>query len=244
MDSNVQFAIPPTLFSARDRRRGWVLSIISALCRAFSRCPEMFLFVPLLIIINAPVVVGSTFHSMIFQADAVRHGEWWRLFTHPFVHVTWYHLLLDGTACVALYGSLMGASVFRRVTYIIAGAAGSLALSWAGAPGIATSGLCGLSGIAHGLMAVSALEMISTNPPGSAEHRIGWISFLLVVAKAAFEAVSGRMFFAFLDFGLLGSPVAVSHAGGIIGCLAAVFVLSRAPNGPRPNLRAPVPLPT
>ena len=191
------------------------------------RRPELLLFLSLLIILNTPVLFGSGCQSLVFQPDAVRNGQWWRLFTHPFVHVTWYHLLLDGTAFLTLYSSLLDSSIFRRMLYVCAGAAGSLLLSSAAAPAIQATGLCGLSGIAHGLMAVSALEMIAGNPRHSAEQRIGLISFSFVVAKAAFEALTGRMFFAFLDFGLLGDPVAVSHAGGIVGSLLAMLLLTR-----------------
>ena len=188
----------------------------------------MLLFLALLAIFNIPVLTGSCWGSMMFQPGAVQNGEWWRLFTHPFVHVTWYHLLLDGAAFLALYHSLIESSVVRRLLYVLAAAAGSLCVSWVVAPGMSTSGLCGVSGIAHGLMAVSALEMVNGQPPGSAERRIGQISFLLVVGKAAVEALTGRMLFAFLYFGMVGDPVAVSHAGGVIGGLLAVLVLKRA----------------
>jgi rhomboid family GlyGly-CTERM serine protease len=188
--------------------------------------PELIGFVALLVICNTPILLGPSFHSLAFQPEAVRHGEWWRIFTHPFAHLTWYHLLLDGSAFLSLYQSLQEPKFSARLAYVGAAAAGSLALSIAAAPAFAASGLCGLSGMAHGLMAITTLEMVARFPRGSAEHRIGWIGFTLVVAKAAFEAVTGRMFFAFLDFGLLGHPVAVSHAGGIIGGLAAYFLLT------------------
>lgn len=187
--------------------------------------PELLFFFLLLIILNTPVLFGSGCQSLMFQSDAVRNGQWWRLFTHPFVHVTWYHLLLDGTAFLTLYYSLAENKLFRRLLYVFAAGTGSLLLSWVASPAMATSGLCGLSGIAHGLMAVSALEMIGGNPPHSVERRIGLVSFILIIGKAAFEALTGRMFFAFLDFGLLGDPVAVSHAGGIVGSLLAMFLL-------------------
>jgi rhomboid family GlyGly-CTERM serine protease len=189
--------------------------------------PELLLFLALLAVFNIPVLTGSCWRAMMFQPGAVQSGEWWRLFTHPFIHVTWYHLLLDGTAFLALYHSLIEPSAVRRLLYVLAAGAGSLFLSWATAPGMSTSSLCGLSGVAHGLMAVSALEWVAGQPPGSTERRIGQISFLLVVGKAAVEAFSGRMFFTFLHFGLMGDPVAVSHAGGIIGGLFAMLLLNR-----------------
>ena len=192
---------------------------------ALLRRPELLLFVALLALFNAPILVGPCLHSMVFLPQAVEGGEWWRLFTHPFVHVTWYHLLLDGAAFLALYHSLVEASMVRRLSYVFAAGAGSVLVSWAAAPAIATGGLCGLSGVAHGLMAVSALEMIGAQRPGSTEWRIGWIGLVLVVGKAALEALSGRMFFTLLHFGLMGDPVAVSHAGGVIGGLLAILLV-------------------
>jgi rhomboid family GlyGly-CTERM serine protease len=194
---------------------------------AFCRRPELLLFIALLTLFNFPVLTGSCWRSMIFQPLAVQQGEWWRLVTHPFVHVTWYHLLLDGAAFLALYHSLVESSAVRRLLYVLAAGAGSVLFAWATAPAISASGLCGLSGIAHGLMAVSALEWVGGEPPGSTERRIGEISFFLVVGKAALEALSGRMFFTFLHFGLMGDPVAVSHAGGVIGGLFAMLLLNR-----------------
>jgi rhomboid family GlyGly-CTERM serine protease len=192
---------------------------------ALLRRPELLLFVGLLALLNLPVLAGSRFQSMIFVPQAVRAGEWWRLLTHPFVHVTSYHLLLDGAAFLALYHSLLESSTVRRLLYVVGAGAGSALVSWAAVPCISASGLCGLSGIAHGLMAVSSLELICTQPPGSPERRIGWLGFSLVVSKAAAEALSGKMFFTFLHFGLMGEPVAVSHAGGIAGGLVAMLLL-------------------
>jgi len=202
--------------------------------------PELLAFISLLVIVNAPVLIGSCWQSFVFYPSPVRNGEWWRLFTHPFVHVTWYHLLLDGTAFIILYESLLEPRLIHRLAYVGSAGGGGLLVSWA-FTGL-DIGLCGLSGIAHGLMAVSGLELVARHPPRSAEWRLGLITFVLVVTKAAVEALTGRMCFAFLEFGLLGQPVAVAHAGGIIGGLVALALLSKPfrfsqPLGLRPQKR-------
>jgi rhomboid family GlyGly-CTERM serine protease len=184
---------------------------------AFSQKPELAGFALVMLVANLPVLWSSCWGGLIFQPGAVAAGEWWRVLTHPFVHVTWYHLLLDGAAFLLLYHSLLETSWLRRVGYVVAGAGGSLAAAWAS--GNVAYGLCGLSGVAHGLMAVSAVEMLCANRPRSAEWRVGLVTLAVVLGKAVYEALTGRMFFSFLDFGLLGSPVGVSHAGGIIGAL-------------------------
>lgn len=192
------------------------------LVSALAGRPETLAFGLSILLVNVPLLVGSCLRALMFQPEAVYHGQWWRLLTHPFVHVTWYHLLLDGSAFFILYHSLIESSIKRRLVYVVGGAAGSLVAAWS-SPG-AASGLCGLSGIAHGLMAISALELVSTQPPYSAEWRVGLGTFIFVVAKGGYEAISGRMFFAFLDFGLLGDPNSVAHAGGIVGGLLVLLL--------------------
>jgi len=184
---------------------------------------ELWLFALALLALNLPVLFGRGPEPFIFSLEAVRAGQWWRLLSHPFVHVSWYHLLLDGAAFLILYRSLMDPSLLRRVSFVVAAAVGSLLTSWAATD--LSAGLCGLSGVAHGLMAVSAIEMVANFPPGSSERRVGWISLGLVLAKAGYEALTGQMFLGFLHFGLLGTPVAVSHAGGVLGGLSAWLLL-------------------
>lgn len=201
---------------------------------------DCLVFVAILLLVSAPVLVGASLEPFVFLPEAFRAGEWWRLFTHPFAHVSWYHLLLDGAAFLLLYLSLIEKSWARRMAYVLAGAAGSLATAWC-VTGLA-QGLCGLSGVAHGLMAVSAMEMICGSKPRSAERWVGWISLAVVLAKAACEVVTGRMFLEFLHFGLLGSPVAVSHAGGVIGALVAWSILKGCHHKPRVAPLFPLPM--
>ena len=52
---------------------------------------------------------------------------------------------------------------------------------------------------------------------------------MLVVGKAAVEAINGRVFFTFLHFGLMGDAVAVAHAGGVVGGLFAMLLLRLRP---------------
>lgn len=205
---------------------------VSPFQRWWPQRPETLAFAVLLMILSGPMLFGSSFQSLIFQSAAVKGGEWWRILTHPFVHVTWYHLLLDASAFFLLYNGLIERKTSRRLAYVVAGAAGSLLLSWLASPVIAISGLCGLSGIAHGLMAVSAVEMMRGQSPASPEWRIGASTFALVVGKAAYEAITGHILFGFLYFGLVGDPVAVSHAGGIVGGLIATLGLLQARTAP------------
>jgi len=186
--------------------------------------PEVWVFAGLIAVFSGSVFFGSAWHTMMFEPAAVRAGEWWRLLTHPFVHLTWCHLLLDASAFLLLYQGLLAPRFAQRLGFVLASATGSLLLAWLANPSISNSGLCGLSGIAHGLTAISAVEMMLVSPAGKAEWRLGCLTLLIVVAKGAFEAISGHVLFESWYFGMMGTPVTASHGGGIAGGLAAMLL--------------------
>jgi rhomboid family GlyGly-CTERM serine protease len=187
---------------------------------------ELVVFAIVLSFLNAPLFGGAWPRHLVFFPELVAAGEWWRVVTHPFVHVSWYHLLLDGSAFLLLYSELRDWSRARRLIAVGVCALGSLLAAML-SPAVASIGFCGLSGVAHGLMAITAVEMIRR-----AERReriAGWCALLLVVGKATTEAASGQVALSFLHFGLMGVPIAACHAGGVIaGLILALF--KRAPS--------------
>jgi rhomboid family GlyGly-CTERM serine protease len=142
---------------------------------------------------------------------AVAAGEWWRILLHPFAHVSGYHLWLDGAAFFTLYHALRERRHAVRLGLVIAAGAGSLALSLSRAPQVEHLGLCGLSGIGHGLMTVVALEMIRDR------DTLGWPCLAGVLAKTLWEALTGHVVLQAWHLGSVGSPVVVSHLGGVLG---------------------------
>jgi rhomboid family GlyGly-CTERM serine protease len=185
------------------------------------RWPDLWLLGLLLLALNLPTLAGDPLISLVFQPDALKRGEVWRLLTFPFIHVSWYHLLLDGAAFLLLYRSLQQPILAIRLLYVIAAGTMSLCMAWLLDPALAQRGLCGLSGVDHGLMAISSLEMIASGPPRTAERRLGLIALAVLLLKSAFEAVTGSALLGFLHFGLMGHPVAVVHAGGVLGGILA-----------------------
>jgi len=167
---------------------------------------------------------GASAVGLIFLPDRVAAGEWWRLFTYSFVHVSWYHLLLDATSFLVLYQGLTGRNAFERMGCVFVCGAGSLLTALWSAPILQTHGLCGLSGIAHGLMAVSALDQMKGTLDKTL-RRAGAVTFIIVVAKSIIEAATGRIAFEYLHFGALGTPVAVCHAGGVLGGVGAWLIV-------------------
>ncbi|MGD9221631.1 MAG: rhombosortase [Desulfobacteraceae bacterium] len=176
----------------------------------------------LLMIVNLPLLGGEIRTGLIFLPEAVDSGQWWRVVTYPLVHLSLYHLLLDAGGFLLLLSCLEERRGLAKVFYIIGPSAGSLGLALAMDPIIHQNGLSGLSGIAHGLMAVCAMEMVRH------KHQRAWgvASLTAVVGKSAYELWSGQVLFEFMHMGMCGQPVAASHAGGVMGGLLAFFLFN------------------
>jgi rhomboid family GlyGly-CTERM serine protease len=185
-----------------------------------------FVFAFVLLLANGPLFWGGSTELLAFNPARVAAGEWWRVITHPFVHVSAYHLLLDGAAFLMLCADLRRWSVVRRLAAIAACGLGS-ALAAMISPLLQAHGLSGLSGIAHGLMAITSLESVARGD--SWERGIGWCSLAIVLIKAGVEAATGHALLSFLHFGLMGTPIAVCHAGGVLGGLLFYLLLSCRP---------------
>jgi rhomboid family GlyGly-CTERM serine protease len=179
-------------------------------------------------LLNLPMLAGVSPSLFAYFPGAVQQGEWWRVLTHPFVHVSWYHLLLCVAAFFMAYVELRHRRWLERLLFLVgSGAVGLLVALWT-APQIDGTGLCGLSGIAHGLTVVIALDMLEDRQT-RATRWMGLACLAGVVVKCVFEAVSGHILLESWHFGMLGAPIAVCHAGGVLGSLL-VWVLLRARN--------------
>lgn len=186
---------------------------------------ELTIYAVVILILNIPVVAGGYAESMVLLPEKVMAGQWYRVLTHPFVHLSWYHLLLDGAAFFILYTQLAERRWLKRTLYVAAAGLGSMLAAAAVLPHIAVAGYCGLSGIGHGLMAICAFELIGDSNKTS--RRAGMISLGLLTAKCLLEAATGRMFLQFLHPDLLGTPIAISHIGGLLGAGIVYGLLNR-----------------
>lgn len=176
-----------------------------------------------LVLLNVPLFFGGSTSALAFQQAAVAHGAWWRVLTHPFVHVSWYHLLLDGAAFLALYANLSAPARFQRLAAFALCTSGSLFVALCCSPFIGQFGLCGLSGAGHGLMAFSALETLAMPNADRPTRRFAVASLAGVGIKALYELLTGQSFFPGLHFGLLGTPIVACHAGGVLGGIVAAL---------------------
>ena len=179
---------------------------------------ELFIFAAILVLCNTHLFTNSFPENTALFPEKLFAGEWWRIITHFFAHLSWYHLLIDATAFLILFFSI---DEKKRYLYLAACAAGSLIFPLAFSDVIYSNGLCGLSGIAHGLMVIAALEMIENKQT----KMLGWLAFSIVIIKTTIELTISPTALSFLHLGNVGIPVAECHAGGIIGGLIMFYFL-------------------
>ena len=190
-------------------------------------------FIILLLICNLPLFHGSVSSTLIFKREMVAAGEWWRIITHLFVHVSWYHLLLDGAAVALLWREIYAGSLVKKIFVATICGASSLAAAVWFSPYIEQSGYCGLSGLAHGLMFFLGLSWIKQAFSGklqgygvdSRQLTAGIILASISGVKSIIEVITGSVLFSQLHMGDLGQPIVEAHLGGVMGGLVAFMIL-------------------
>ena len=179
----------------------------------------------LLILCNVPLLLGTPSTALVFDWQKFIDGEWWRPLTYPIAHVSLYHWVLDVSAFAVLWWTWEESSLRRRGLLLGCSSMGSLLGAFAWSDGIWVHGLCGLSGVAHGLMIILAIEQLADQPMG---RQVRWQSvsvLVLVGGKSLIEAWTGNILFSSLHPGELGVPIAACHLGGVLGGAAGVWIL-------------------
>ena len=196
-------------------------------CRRMFKTLDLAVLFIIIVVVNRCLIHGEINQDLMFNPGALADGHWQGILLHPFVHVGWYHLILDAGAFLLLYQSLdMHNPLKKLACAVISGGAGLCAAL--ASPIVMNAGLCGLSGTAHGLMAVSGLEMMKN----SRDRNIGIILLAILIVKTCIEVATGRVMFEFLHFGYYGAPIVATHLGGVLGGILAFAIFSwgrRAP---------------
>jgi len=185
----------------------------------------------LVVVLNLPLIAGGPSTALLFYPDAVLAGELWRLISHPFVHVSLYHLLLDAGAFFLLwYSRPKPHGVHNDLILFLCCYAGSLGggLLLQGDL-IAGQGFCGLSGIGHALMAYQGVGWAVNRELDGVTRKLGWAMVLMVAGKSVLELSMGGVLFGSLHLGAIGIPVTACHAGGVAGGIAAGLLATVRP---------------
>lgn len=186
---------------------------------------ELCFWLFLLALCNYSLLDGQISTQYIFVPELVMKGQWYRAVLSPFAHVSSYHLILDAAAFLLLWNGLERMSWCGRWACFGGCWAGSLALPLVWSAQVYERGLCGLSGIAHGLFAVTALEMLMDRD--SKQSRVlGGVLFAGLLAKIFWEMASGGGVMNNLHFGNVGVPIVTSHLGGLVGGCAVYCILN------------------
>ena len=191
-------------------------------------------FMFLLLICNIHLFRGDSPSLLIFDQVRVADGEWWRIITHPLVHVSWYHLILDALVVMIVWSELQMQSLRGQVVTVALCVGGSLLASLWFSPYIALVGFCGLSGLAHGLTFLLGLIWAKQSTFCSLSNRATVVKRCIAIAllvltfgKSVYEVSIGRVIFGSMHFGELGIPIVHSHLGGVIGGLLAFMIAGR-----------------
>ncbi len=186
---------------------------------------EILIFGIILTLANTPLLFGGFTDQLIYLPQKVFAGQWWRLLTHPFVHVSFYHLLLDGAAFLLLYAQLAEKSTAKRLGYLLCIHVAVVLAVTMSLPSVQAAGYCGLSGLAHGLMALWCLERMG-GQNDKTERKLAIGIFTGLLAKCIYEVAAGHVFFASMHLGSVGVPVVSSHLAGVVGAMVMYGLLN------------------
>ena len=178
-----------------------------------------------LLIFNFPLFLNHNTDSWAFYPTLVEQGKWWLIITSQLTHITRYHFLLDGIPFFLIYCTLEEKKPLRRFLYVIFAGIGSTVAATLFSPDIVKYGLRGLSGITYGVMAISAMEIAFNQHDKKNRRVLGGVILLLLVSMITWELLTGKFPFEFLLFNMVGKPILVCHAGGLIGALIGYLML-------------------
>ena len=172
------------------------------------------LFLAALCFFNLPLLASQAPAARWgFSPERVLSGEWWRILTYAWAHVSGYHLILDGAATGILFSMIAGPE-WRKWAIFLTCSLASVLMAWAFAPQVREIGLCGLSGAAHGLMVVAMLDQIKEERKST--RVFAGVSIATVTGKALLETYLGTSVFIGMHFGNIGTPIPACHLGGVM----------------------------
>ncbi|HTX25294.1 MAG TPA: rhombosortase [Steroidobacteraceae bacterium] len=153
-------------------------------------------------------------HALRYQRDALATGQWWRLVTAHFVHLSLHHALLNTLALVLLWMLFARDYSPRAWLLIVAGAMAAIDFGlWVGDSTVLW--YVGSSGALHGVLAAGTLAHLRRHEPDA------WILALLLVGKIAYEQSIGP-----LPLMPRGTVVVDAHLYGALGALLAARALT------------------
>jgi rhomboid family GlyGly-CTERM serine protease len=158
-----------------------------------------------------PATLGpATVDALRYERTAIAAGEWWRLLTAHWVHLSLEHALLNAAGLALLW--VLVAREYTGLRWLLIVLASMVAIDaglWFRDADVAW--YVGASGVLHGVMAAGALGRVRRG------ERDGWILGAFLVLKLCYEQLAGPMP---MSAGL-GRVIVNAHLYGAAGGLAA-----------------------
>jgi len=243
----------------RQRRNGRNVALPRDL---FVFYPEMWAILLVLAFFNWRLLQGGHAESFVVTKTALADGEWWRLLTAPFVHLTWYHILSDVSTCLCFYASMGERRVAIRLLYFTAAALGGTLTGFALGNLSATVPLCGLSSVVYAMLAISGINLIRNHGRLRLFRNVGilFVAYAIMstsieaatgvlldpvsagivalqpVLNAVWHGLTGRPPFSLASTDLVATPIVVCHIGGVLAVLACFCVVVSCERARRPAL--------
>lgn len=142
---------------------------------------------------------------LAYQRDAILQGQWWRLVTAHWIHLSGQHLAMN-LGALAVVWLLFGKSLTSWIWLFVAGcsALGSTLSLLFLHPEV--DWYVGLSGLLHGLLVAAAMLSLRSTPS------LAWLVLAFICAKLIAEASSGT---GLLIEAFIGGPVlTIAHLYG------------------------------
>lgn len=181
--------------------------------------------IPFLILVLAlsnffPAGFGSAAQNLALWPSAIVDGQWWRLITFALVHISPYHLALDGISFLGLFGQLEG-NYRQRWGRVLLCTLMSGIVPLLFSSEIGQVGLVGLSGAAHGIMLIICLQMARS--PERLLRRMSIVFASGLIVKTVLEQVGFAATFHAWHAGEVGVPMPLCHLGGLVGSLLSLM---------------------
>lgn len=179
---------------------------------------SLLFWVLALTLLNFSLLVGNEAYIPLLLET---QPQWWQWFTHPLVHLSPYHLLIDGLAFLTLW-TMLPRGLTRWIVYLTvslgSGVAATLDPNFT-----SVYGFGGLSGVGHGLMAYLLLTWLLCGN-SKAEKFLSLFTLLILMAKSLIEAYTGQVVLSSWHLGYLGTPLVFCHLGGALSGTIAPIV--------------------
>ena len=186
-------------------------------------------FLILILLANGHLFQGQLPNLLNYDHGKVIAGQWWRIITYSFAHISWYHLILDVSATLLLWQEVKYLTAKTKLALISYISMMVLLISILFSPYLTTIGLSGLSGLAHGLgVFVGFLKMEKSFEAKIDRSRFSYSGLLLsgsIIIKCIYEVFYGQALFSSLHRFDLGFPIVHAHLGGAVGGLSFFLIL-------------------